>query len=113
MDYQNKSHNQTRYVSDNTERLVAGVRDQVTSIILNRVSQQISVLEHQCSERPHTNPGLSMFPSQNTFQNMQIPTHRTETTQARSEPTLSAGNNYEAPGSWAGLPVTDAAVNHT
>ena len=49
MDYQNQSRNQTRYVSDHTDRLVAGVRDQVTNFILNRVSQQISVLEHQCT----------------------------------------------------------------
>ena len=35
MDYRNKPHNQTRYVRDNTDRLVAGVRDHVTSFILN------------------------------------------------------------------------------
>ena len=97
MDYQDQSRNQPRYVSDHTDRLVAGVRDQVTNFILNRVSQQISVLEHQCTEQPYTNPGLSAFPSQNAYQNMQIPTHRTETAQARSDPTHSAGNYYEAP----------------
>ena len=97
MDYQDQFRNQTRYVSDHTDHLVAGVRDKATNFILNRVSQQISVLEHQCSELPYTNPGLSAFPSQNVYQNMQIPTHRTETTQARSDPTHSAGNYYEAP----------------
>ena len=55
IDYQNKSHNQTGYVSDHTDRLVVGVCDQVTNFILNRVSQTISVLEHQCSEQSHIN----------------------------------------------------------
>ena len=42
--------------NDNTDKLVADVRDQVTSFILNRVSEQITMLERQCTEiKPTSN----------------------------------------------------------
>ena len=44
--------------NDSTDKLVAEVRDQVTSFILNRNLEQITMLESQCNEmKPTSNNG--------------------------------------------------------
>ena len=88
--YNNQSHsrvaNEHSHLSnhDNTDRLVAGVRDQVTSFILNRVSEQISVLESQCNERQPTR-----MTNRNQFDERQFILHDTSVINPHTVPLVS------------------------
>ena len=65
--------------NDNTDKLVAGVRDQVTSFILNRVSEQITMLERQCNEIKPTsnNVAHNLGEGHNNMYDTRVPGPRT------------------------------------